>query len=43
MIGRNLGKEIITGKTMTAYQAAAQFKLYTGENFPIDILKGYLI
>ena len=34
-----LGKKIITGDQMLLYQAAEQFKLWTGKEAPIGVMK----
>jgi shikimate dehydrogenase len=36
-----LGKTIIYGQRMTIYQAAAQFKLYTGQEISLDFIKNF--
>jgi shikimate dehydrogenase len=38
-IARETGKEVIPGALMCVYQAAEQFKIYTGLNAPEEIVK----
>lgn len=36
------GKEVITGESMTVYQAAKQFEIYTGQRLPKSFLQKFL-
>jgi len=38
----NLGKKIVTGEKMLLYQAAAQFKLWTGMEAPVEVMESAL-
>ncbi len=36
---QELGKTIITGDKMLLYQAAEQFKIWTGKEAPIEVMR----
>lgn len=38
-----LGKKVVRGKEITVYQAAEQFKIYTGRELPENFLREFLI
>ena len=42
-IAEGLGKKIVTGDMMLLYQAAEQFKLFTGKEAPVEVMERELI
>jgi shikimate dehydrogenase len=39
---RRIGAKAIAGTEMLLYQGAAQFKLFTGEDAPVDVMRAAL-